>query len=65
MNNIYEEVFTDCVEYRLEELNKKLPKRIIKVIVDKLLYKGDSMWEYINNTIDLYIDKEMKKYGNR
>ena len=65
MNNIYEEVFTDCVEYRLEELNKKLPKRIIKVIVDKLLYKEDSMWEYINNTIDLYIDKEMKKYGNR
>lgn len=65
MNNIYEEVFTDCVEYRLEELNKKLPKRIIKVIVDKLLYKEDSMWEYINNTIDLYIDKEMKKYGDR
>ena len=65
MNNIYEEVFTDCVEYRLEELNKKLPKRIIKVIVDKLIYKEENMWEYINNTIDLYIDKEMKKYGDR
>jgi len=65
MNNIYEEVFTDCVEYRLEELNKKLPKRIIKVIVDKLIYKDENMWEYINNTIDLYIDKEMKKYGDR
>lgn len=65
MNNIYEEVFTDCVEYRLEELNKKLPKRIIKTIVDKLIYKEENMWEYINNTIDLYIDKEMKKYGDR
>ena len=65
MNNIYEEVFTDCVEYRLEELNKKLPKRIIKAIVDKLIYKEENMWEYINDTIDMHINEEVKKYGNR
>jgi len=65
MNNIYEEVFTDCVEYRLEELNKKLPKRIIKAIVDKLIYQDEPMWEYINDTIDMHINEEVKKYGNR
>ncbi len=56
--NIYEEVFTDCVEYRLQELNKKLPRRIIKIIVEKLIYKNDDMWEYINEVIDTLIRKE-------
>lgn len=58
--NIYEEVFTDCVEYRLEEVNKKLPRRVIKQIVDRLIYECDNMWEYINDTIDYLIKKEVE-----
>ena len=58
MNNIYEEMFTECVEYRLEELEKKLPRRTIKRIVEKLIYECDNMWEYINDTIDWIIERE-------
>ena len=58
MNNIYEEMFTECVEYRLEELEKELPKRTIKRIVEKLIYECDNMWEYINDTIDWFIERE-------
>ncbi len=58
VNNIYEEMFTECVEYRLEELEKKLPRRTIKRIVEKLIYECDNMWEYINDTIDWIIERE-------
>ena len=61
MTNLYEEVWKDAVRCRLEDRpNDKLTEQQITQIAMKLIYKCDPMWEDINDTIDMYINKEVK-----
>lgn len=58
MISIYEAFFTDCVKYRQEDLKINLSEEQIKEIVNKLIYECDNLWEYINDYIDWFIERE-------
>lgn len=53
----YEDVFEDAVKCRAEDTNTEISKSDAQIIAHKLIYDNEYIWEIINETIDLLIEK--------
>ena len=59
MTKMYQKVFEDMVECRLEDFDDiELTKEQIKRIAYKMIYDNDYLWEQINDAVDTYIRED-------
>ena len=59
INKMYMEVFKDCVNCYLDNMEEedkiKISEKEIEKIANKIIYKNDYVWEVIDETINMYI----------
>ena len=51
----YKNVFEDCIECWCDAMDIEIGESEKSIIVDKLIYKSDYMWDVINEHIATYV----------